>query len=68
MAGEGSGNNYAAASMVAGACQMLRDRGLVRIEYLDPEGMQVQVAGRWRIPSFDVCGLYQYREDGASVP
>lgn len=62
MPGTGSGNNYASASVVANACQVLQRQGRARIEYLDPDGIQVRVGGQFVVPSYDVCGLYQYVE------
>jgi hypothetical protein len=54
--GAGSGQSYAAPSVVSQAAEMVP--GVV-IDYIDTRGLTVTVAGRPLTPSYEVCGLYR---------
>jgi len=54
--GTGSGQTYAAPSVVSDAAEMVP--GIV-IDYMDSRGIIIPVAGTTVTPSYEVCGLYR---------
>jgi len=56
--GRGAGVSYAAPSVVADAAAMLPD---IEIEYIDNIGMQIEAAGQFLTPGFEVCGIYRLK-------
>ena len=61
--GAGSGHHYAAASVVSDAAEMLKNQGLVEIEYMDCTGLELSISGTPIVPGYPVCGLYRVVED-----
>ncbi len=59
-AGEGGGQHYGPATVVAKAGELLKGAGLARIEYWDTGGVTFTIAGQSDAPaSFAVCALFQ---------
>lgn len=59
-AGQGGGQYYGPATVVAKACEMLESRGLARIEYWDTRGATFAIDGQDDAPpSFEVCAMFQ---------
>jgi len=59
-AGDGGGQHYGPATVVAKAGELLTNEGLARIEYWDTGGITFAIAGQPDAPaSFPVCALFQ---------
>lgn len=59
-AGDGGGQHYGPATVVAKAGEVLEREGVVRIEYWDTGGVTFTIAGQPDAPaSFAVCALFQ---------
>ena len=54
--GDGSGNAFAAPSVVSKAARSISG---IQIEYIDCVGLSVQVADQQISPSFEVCAIYR---------
>lgn len=56
MAGSGTGSHYAAATLVAQACEMVPGRDET---YVDTKGMTFEVAGKSINPGYEICKFYR---------
>lgn len=56
--GKGSGQSYAAPSVVSDAAELIPD---VEIDYIDSGGLAITVADTAVLPSYEVCGLYRIK-------
>lgn len=57
--GKGSGNHYAAASLVADACEKLGRSGEVEVEFMVADDATYAVDGQTYRPGYELCGIYR---------
>ncbi len=57
--GEGSGHHYAAASVVADACEILCRRGEAEVEFMVAQNATYEVDGYQYKAGYELCGIYR---------
>ncbi|MBL4571683.1 MAG: hypothetical protein JKY86_01230 [Gammaproteobacteria bacterium] len=60
--GKGGGQHYSAASVVAGACEMLSNRGEVDLSFYAPTGAtKYEIVRKGFSAGYELCGIYRLR-------
>ena len=57
LGGKDTGEHYSAASLVSDATELLKPN--IEIDYIDTEGLSINIAGTLVNPGYEVCGLYR---------